>query len=300
MPLSLIIIIMGIIATLTMNLNLSVDYKGGTYISLTSDHQLNINEIKNDLKTLDYNYIDIDRIDEKTIYIKLSDILSKEEINETNKYFNDKYNAESEIGVVSNIVKKELTLNAIYAIILSSIGMIIYISLRFRFSYAISALIALFHDALMILAVFAILNLEISIIFVAAILTIIGYSINDTVVIFDRLRENLKQLYHQKIPEKDKLKELINLSLNENLTRTLYTCFSTIIPIICLMIWGTYEIFNFNFAILIGLIAGTYSTLFFACQLWYLIEKRNVGLDLTKKEILVDELDELEVKGINK
>ena len=219
------------------------------------------------------------------------------------KHFSDNYkDSTTSIGSVSNTVKKELIKNAIKSLVLAMLGIMIYVSLRFTSRYGISTLVTLFHDGLMILLVFSVLKLEISTIFIAAILSIIGYSINDTIVTFDRIRENKKKMYNDKLKSYDELKQLVNISLQETITRSLVTSFTTLIPVICLMILGSHEIINFNYALLIGLIAGTYSSVFIAAQLWMLLEKKHIGKTEKKKWYEVDdkdELEELKVKGIN-
>ena len=130
---------------------------------------------------------------------------------EVEKYFGNKYNAKTDIGVVSNIVKKELTKNAIISFLLAAIGMIVYVSLRFTFSYAVGGIVALFHDVFIMIALFGILRLEVDSMFIAALLSIIGYSINDTIVAFDRIRENIKAMYKNKIKKKD-LIDVVNTS----------------------------------------------------------------------------------------
>lgn len=300
--LSILVLTIGSIMFFTNGFNLSVDFKGGSYITLTSKEKLKDKNIIKDIKYLGYQYNKIENIDEKTVYLKLDETLKKKEIAKINKYFKDKYQAESEVGVVSNIVRKELTLNALTAVLIAAIGIILYVSIRFKLSYAIASLVPLFHDVLMVLAIFIIFKLEIAVILIAALLTIIGYSINDTVVIFDRIRENLKKQPKKNIKNKNKeeeLKEIINKSLNENLVRTLYTSITTLLPVICLIFLGTFEIINFNLAILIGLTVGTYSSLFLASIIWYQLEKKGIGLKF-EKYIDKNELDEIEVKGINK
>lgn len=298
MPLSLLIIVLASCFFYTKSLNLSIDYKGGTFINLTSNHKLSITEIKDDLKEFNLQYNDLDHGSGGSLYFKLDKVLTKGEISNLEAYFTKKYQAQTEIGVVSNIVKKELTLNAFYAIIAASLGMMIYLSCRFKFSYALSALIALIHDLLIVTSLFIIFHLEISIIFIAAILAIIGYSINDTVVIFDRIREKVK-INSANITTKIALKELINDSLRVSLLRNIHTSLTTALPVICLIIFGTPSIFNFNLALLIGLVVGTYSSLFFASQLWYLLERNKIGKK-KNKPIFKDDLDELEISGINK
>jgi SecD/SecF fusion protein len=242
---------------------------------------------------------EIDNVNNKTVYVKLNDVLSKDKTEEINKFFSQKYKADVEIGVVSNIVKKELTTNAIFAIVLSLIGMVIYVSFRFRFTYAVSSMIALVHDITMIFMVFIIAKLEISVIFIAAILTIIGYSINDTIVIFDRIREIIKEKYKNRIPDVKTLRDIVNQSLRGTLTRTIFTTTTVMFPILCLIFLGAYEINNFNIAILIGLIAGVYSTVFLAPQLWCFLESKNIGKVVEKNKKYKDKVEELSVKGIN-
>lgn len=296
---SALIIILGTVVILTSGLNLGIDFKGGSSITIKSNNKINEIMIKEDIKKLNYNVEDIELIDDNTTYIKIDELLEKEQIQETENYFNEKYEASTEIGVVSNIVKKELIKNAIISVLIASISIIIYISIRYKFSYAISGIIALLHDVLIIIAIFAVFKLEVSSIFIAAILSIIGYSINDTIVTFDRIKENLEVLYNNKIKNKNQLKEVVNLSLRQTFTRSIITSITTIIPVICLIFLGSHEIINFNLALLIGLIAGSYSSIFIASQLWYFIESKNINKPKKKKWYEDSEKEELKVKGIN-
>ena len=210
---SIVCAILGIISLGFSGLNLGIDFKGGSSITVKSDQKLTEKEIKKDLKELNYNLEEMDFINEKTAYIKVDNQLNKKQIAKTEKYFENKYKASTDIGVVSNMVKRELVKNAFVSLAIATVGIIIYISLRFKFSYAISAIVALIHDAFMIIAFFSIFKLEVSSIFIAAILSIIGYSINDTIVAFDRIRENIKER-DKKMTVED-LKEIVNLSLNQ-------------------------------------------------------------------------------------
>ena len=195
------------------------------------------------------------------------------------------------------MVKKELIKNAIISLLLSCIGIILYISIRFRFSYAISGLVALFHDVFVVFMFFSLFKLEVSTIYIAAILSIVGYSINDTIVTFDRIRETIRFKFNGDIKNKEELKQAINTSLRETLTRTIVTTITTLIPVISLILLGSHEIVNFNIALLIGLTAGTLSSIFLSTSLWYVIEKKSIGKP--KKKWLDDEVEELKVKGIN-
>ncbi|MDD3305416.1 MAG: protein translocase subunit SecF, partial [Bacilli bacterium] len=296
---SAIILIFGVICIITGGLNLGIDYRGGTDITVTGAEKINVSDIKEDIKDFKVTADEIDNIDSKTVYIKLNEVLEKDETEELETFFSDKYNADVEIGVISNIVKKELTVNAIFAVILSLVGMVIYVSFRFRFTFAIASMVALVHDVLIILAVFAIFKIEIASIFIAAILTIIGYSINDTIVIFDRIREVIKIKYKNIIPSAKVLGDIVNESLRGTFTRTLFTTITVMFPIISLIFLGAYEINNFNIAIFIGLIAGVYSTVFLSPQLWQYLELKNIGKQAEKKTKYKDKVEELTVKGIN-
>lgn len=301
--LTAILLVIGFIGLYRNGLTLSIDFKGGSSITLSSSEKLEIPKIKSDVEELGYKVSNIDNINDKTAYVTINDTLDADDTAKIEKHFNDNYeDATTSIGSVSNTVKKELIKNAIKSLVLAMLGIMIYVSLRFTFRYGVSTLITLFHDALMVLLVFSILKLEISTIFIAAILSIIGYSINDTIVTFDRIRENKRKLYNDKLKSYDELKQLVNISLRETITRSLITSLTTLIPVICLMILGSHEIINFNYALLIGLIAGTYSSIFIAAQLWMLLEKKHIGKAEKKKWYEVDdkdELEELKVKGIN-
>ena len=178
------------------------------------------------------------------------------------------------------------------------IGIIIYVSIRFKWSYAIGGVTALVHDVLIMFALFAILRLEVSSMFIAAVLAIIGYSINDTIVSFDRIRENLHGIDRKKLTQ-DKFTEICNRSIGETFTRTIYTSVTTILPVLILLVLGSRGIFNFNMAMLFGLIAGTYSSIFIATVVYMALEKKNLGKAEKPKKIYTDELEEKKIKGIN-
>ena len=293
------IILTGLIFIIMSGLNLGIDYRGGTNITILSSNNINSKEIKEDAEVLKLDYNEINNINDNTAYIKLNDVLTKEESEPLNKYFTDKYDASVDIGVVSNIVKKELTKNAIIAVVLSLIGMIIYVSFRFRFTFAIASISALLHDVLIMFAIFAIFRLEIDVIYIAAVLAIIGYSVNDTIVIFDRIRETVTLKHKNIIPNKEVLKSILNESLRAVLKRSILITVTVLLAVISLIIFGSVEILNFNIAILIGLIAGVYSSVLLAPYVWYLLELRNIGKKVDLKEKYKDKYEELVVKGIN-
>jgi len=284
--------------TLTVNkLKLGIDFKGGSSITLVSKEDLTKKEIKEDIKDLEYTLYEIEVLDDNTVIAKVEETLTKDEVLETQEYFSNKYEAQTEIGVVSNVVKQELVKNAVISLIIAAIGIILYVALRFKFSYAFSGVVALVHDVFVIFVIFSLFKLEVSSIFVAAILSIIGYSINDTIVTFDRIRENIRN--KGKLKNKTELENVINAGLNATLVRSIITTLTTLCPVIALIVLGSYEIINFNLALLFGMIGGVLSSIFIACGILYDLEKKNIGKPIKKKWYEEDEPSEMKIKGIN-
>lgn len=280
---TILIVVLGVFSLTKFGLKLGIDFKGGTSITLKSDTNFNEKELKSDVEKLELNLEEIEFVNKGNVIIKIDDSLDQDAVLKIQNYFTEKYKAQTDIGVVSNVVKKELIKNAIISVLVASLCIIIYISIRFKFSFAVSAIIALIHDVFVIIALFSICKLEVSSIFIAAILSIIGYSINDTIVTFDRIRENLKLKEKTKVPSKEELKNMVNLSLNQTIGRSIVTTVTTLMPVIALIVFGSHEIFNFNIALLAGLVAGTYSSLLIASELWLMIEKRSAGKTIKKK-----------------
>ena len=297
MGISLLIIIVGCIFLGVKGFNLSIDYKTGTDITVVTDKKISKDNLNSDMKKLDLKASNITISDDESS-IRIDDALDGETVKKVNNYFEEKYDAKVNIGVVSNIVQKELVKNAILSVLIALIGIIVYVSIRFKFSYAVGGTLALIHDVLIMFSVFAIFRFQVSSMFIAAVLAIIGYSINDTIVSFDRIRENLKNEDGKKMTE-EKLEEITNRSIQETFTRTIYTTVTTLLPVIVLMILGSSGIFTFNIAMLVGLIAGTYSSIFIASVFFLMIEKKNIGKKEKKKRIYKDSLEEKKIKGVN-
>lgn len=294
---SVVIIVAGGVMIGVKGLNLGIDYKAGSDITISTEEKVTEKVLKADLKELGFEASEITMLEDEVV-IRVDKSFSGDEVKEVNSYFEDKYDAKVNIGVVTNIVKQELVKNAVISVLFALVGIIIYVSLRFKFSYAVGGVIALVHDAAMMFALFALLRLEVDSMFIAAILAIIGYSINDTIVSFDRVRENLKAVDDKKL-DKEKLEEICNRSIQETFSRTLFTSITTLIPVIALTFLGSREIFTFNMAMLIGLVAGTYSSIFISMAVFLGLEKRNIGKPKKKKKIYTDEFEEKKIKGIN-
>lgn len=294
---SAIIILVGAVTIGFCGLNLGIDYRAGSDITIATDKDLTKKQINSDLRELGLKSSDITIGDEETV-IRIDSALDGDKVKEVNTYFEDKYDAKVNIGVVSNVVQRELIKNAILSVLLALVGIILYVSFRFKFSYAVSGVVALLHDVLIMIALFGIFNIEVSSMFIAALLAIIGYSINDTIVTFDRIREKLKNEDESKLSY-DEFYDLCNISIRETFGRTINTTITTLIPVITLIILGSSEILSFNLAMLIGLIAGTYSTIFIATALFLVLEKKNLGKPKKVKRVYTDEFEEKKIKGIN-
>ena len=285
LPIVLLVLVGGLTYSIITNFNFAVDFTGGTSITVNTTEDI-------DLKNYTVSKLDKTK-DSTTIVIK--EKLTKEEIKELSNTLEKDYHTTSNIYVVSDMVKKQLIKNAILAVLISLIGIIIYVSFRFRFNYAISGIIALIHDALITIIFFGIFKLQIDSVFIAAILTIIGYSINDTIVTFDMIRRNYKE---RNITKKEDLPELVNDSVRLTFFRSLMTTATTIVPIICLIVLGSHEILNFNIALLVGFIAGVFSSIYISNSLWLILDgKRLSKAPKVKKE--KEEKEEMQIKGIN-
>ena len=295
--LSIIILVLGVVMFFVQGLNLSVEYQSGSDIAIVTEEKLTEKALNKDLKELSLEKRDIEITKDET-NILVNDVLEGDEVDKVTNYFEEKYDAQTNIGVVSNIVQQELVKNAILSVLLSLLGIIIYISIRFKFSYAVGGVVSLLHDVLFIFALFVVFRLQISTMFIAAILAIIGYSINDTIVTFDRIREELAS-----VPEKKLIKEVVwqvtNRAICETFVRTVHTFLSTLIPIVILIFLGSKEILTFNLAMLFGFIAGAYSSIYIAAVIFATIESKNIGKPKKKKVIYTDEYEEKQIKGIN-
>lgn len=295
--LSVIIIFAGIIALGVRGVNLGVEYQAGSDISITTSQDVTKKGLSQDLDKLKLDRQSI-TINDDEVTIRISDVLDGDKVEEVTNYFEDKYDAKTSIGVISNVVKQELVKNAILSVIIALIGIILYISVRFKFSYAVGGVVSLFHDVLIVCALFAVFHLEVSSMFIVAILTIIGYSINDTIVTFDRIREELSKVDSKKLKKAD-VWDISNRAVCETFVRSLHTFITTLIPIVILIFLGSREILTFNLAMLFGLIVGVYSSIYIATVIFATIEAKSAGKPKKRKPVYTDEYEEKLVKGIN-
>lgn len=276
-------VVLGTIALLTMGLNLGIDFASGTRIEIQAPNQNLTKEVlTKEFAELGYEPEDITLAGENNemSISRFVGILSKEEIAKVKAHFVDKYSVEPNISTVSPTVGKELAKNAFKGIMFASAGIVLYVALRFEWYFGLAAIISLLHDAFLIIVVFSLLQIEVDLTFIAAILTIVGYSINDTIVTFDRIRENMR--IKKRVKTYDDLAEIVNKSLIQVMGRSINTVLTVVIAAATLWIFGAESIRNFSFALLVGLVAGTYSSIFIAAQLWLVWKSKSLGKTKTK------------------
>ena len=293
---TIVLFVIGITMFVTTKANFGVDFTGGTSITI-NNKDADINKIEKLLTDESYK-IEKSSTNNKEINITISETLNKDEIAKLTNTLKKDYKLDSNIYVVSKVVKQELVKNAVKSLIIASIGIIIYVAIRFRFNYAASGVVALIHDVAFTFLFFAATKIQIDSIFIAGILTIMCYSINNTIVTFDMIRENYKNKYKNNITKPEDLDELVNISIRRTLFRNILTTVTTIIPVIVLIFLGSKEILNFNLSLLVGFIAGAYSSIFISNMLWLKLEKRRISQP-KKKHDDNDEVEELKVRGIN-
>ena len=266
------LLILGIILLSTVGLNLGIDFRSGTTIDILSDDPVTAEAISEEFQTLGLEPDEITLAGDQSEIGRAAFIggLTQQETLQAQSHFEEVYGNTPTVSTVTPMVGEELARNALISVLIASVGIIIYVTFRFEFLYGISAIIALFHDALFILTIFSIMQLEVNIPFIAAVLTIIGYSINDTIVTFDRIRENMS--YEKRIKTFDDLARVVNKSLVQTLARSINTVITVVFAAAALFIFGGESIRTFAFALVLGLIAGTYSSLFIAAQLWMVLK----------------------------
>ncbi|GAE94138.1 protein-export membrane protein SecD [Gracilibacillus boraciitolerans JCM 21714] len=274
---SIALVVIGIACLAIFRLNLGIDFTAGSRVEILADQALTTEEIEDGLADLELEAsapIVLSGDNQNIAVARFSKELSQEKVAEVRNYFEDKYGSAPTVNTVSSVVGKELAENAVLAVLYASIGIIIYVTIRFEFYSAVTAILALLHDAFFILALFSITRLEFDITIIAAILTIVGYSINDTIVTFDRIRENLKK--KKQVRSFTELAKIINHSLMQTLSRSINTVLTVVFAAVMLLIFGASAITNFSFALVVGLIAGTYSSLFIATQLWLVWRSKTI------------------------
>ncbi|MFQ5648591.1 MAG: protein translocase subunit SecF [bacterium] len=254
--------------------NYGIDFLGGTSIELSFEKPVSVADIRKVVASAGYANAEVKSFGADTeILIRVEQQESGTEISDAIKASISGAFAENPYTVqlvekVGPKIGAELREAALLAVLLALLLILLYVSWRFEFIFAIGAIVALFHDVLITIGVFSVLNLEISLAIIAAFLTIVGYSLNDTIVVFDRIRENLKVL------RRETYETIVNSSINESLTRTLVTSLTTLFVVTILYFFGGEVIHNFAFALIVGVVVGTYSSIFIASPIVVEWEKR--------------------------
>ena len=262
---SIILIIISLLLLLIKGLNYGVDFKGGTLIEIrTNDKNISISDLRRSFNKMNLGDVTVKQFgSENDFIVKFEKKKSNksnfiEDIkNELTNFIGNNYNFRR-VENVGPKVSSELLKSGIIAIGLSLAAMLIYIWIRFEWQFSLGAIIAIFHDVIITLGIFSLFSFEINLSIVAAVLTIVGYSMNDTVVIFDRVRENLKKYLDIKIFE------LTNISINETLSRTIITSITTLIALLSIYFFGGQILKGFSLAMILGVIFGTYSSIYIA------------------------------------
>jgi preprotein translocase subunit SecF len=279
---SLILVILSLILLTFKGLNYGIDFKGGTLIELrSSDNNINVSNLRDNLNQMDLGDVSVKKFGNDQDYlIKFENKNdSKNIIEEIRSNLDKSFGNNFDFRRVENVgpkVSAELLKSGVIAISVSLALMLIYIWIRFEWQFSLGAIIALFHDVIITLGLFSLLSLEINLSIIAAILTIVGYSMNDTVVIFDRVRENLRKYSDIKIFE------LTNISINETLSRTLITSITTLLALFSIFFFGGETLKGFSLAMIFGVIFGTYSSIYIANTVL-------VRLNVSQKTILKEE-----------
>ena len=279
--LSASLIIISLFLLIFKGLNFGIDFKGGTLIEIRSnDSKINVSSLRDNLNQMDLGDVSVKNFGNKTDFlIKFENNEDKKIIEKIKNHLDKSFGNNFNFRRVENVgpkVSAELLKSGVIAISVALILMLIYIWIRFEWQFSLGAILALFHDVIVTLGLFSLLGLEINLSIIAAVLTIVGYSMNDTVVIFDRVRENLRKYSDIKIYE------LTNISINETLSRTLITSITTLLALLSIFFFGGEILKGFSLAMIFGVVFGTYSSIYIANTVL-------VRLNVSQKTVLKDE-----------
>ena len=260
---SITLVVISLFFLVFKGLNFGIDFKGGTLIELrSSDSKINVSSLRDNLNQMNLGDVSVKNFgNEKDFLIKFENSNNKNVIKEIKTNLDKSFGNNFSFRRVENVgpkVSAELLKSGVIAISVALVLMLIYIWIRFEWQFSLGAILALFHDVIVTLGLFSLFELEINLSIIAAILTIVGYSMNDTVVIFDRVRENLRKYSDIKIYE------LTNISINETLSRTLITSVTTLLALLSIFFFGGEILKGFSLAMIFGVVFGTYSSIYIA------------------------------------
>ena len=277
---TIIFLLIGFGSIVTRGFNLGIDFTGGSIVDLTFENPVNVAQVRDVLKEHDMgnSIIQLENSDGKT---EANSVLIRTGVVEDTELRATMNDLQSKLGnyqiqrveQVGATIGSELVQQAAMAIVLSWGLMIAYITFRFEFKFAIAAIIALIIDVLVVLSYFSLFQMEMDSSFVAALLTVVGYSVNGTIVIFDRIRENLK--IHRR---SESLGEMVDNSIWQCMTRTIYTVATSLFAIVSIFLFGGETIHNFSFAMLVGFASGAYTSIFLAGPMWMFLKNKKIGI----------------------
>jgi protein translocase subunit secF len=280
---SLSFLILSFVLFFTKGFNLGLDFTGGTSIQVKFNQQMRVSDVRNLLKDVDLADSLIQEVgtnkDEIEIRVPAKKGSSSVVLEKVKKALDSKYQGRYEIRKVEFIdalVGSEMAKASVYSMIFVMLGILLFVGYRYEPLFAIAAVIPLFHDAIITLGIFSLLGKEIDLTVIAAILTVLGYSLNDTIIVFDRIRENIKARGRKN------MESIINRSINENLARTIITSGTALFSVIAIYFFGGESLQNFALALLIGIVFGTYSSIYVAGPL--ILEVEKILREKTKKE----------------
>ncbi len=283
---SILIFVFSVFFITLKGLNYGIDFKGGTLIELRTDISVNASSIRDSLNSMslgDVNVKKFGRDGDYLIKVEQKNTNNSNLIPQIKKTLSDSLNSEVDFRRVENVgpkVSSELLESSIIAISLALAAMLFYIWIRFEWQFSVGSIIALFHDVIITLGIFSILSLEINLSIIAAVLTIVGYSMNDTVVIYDRIRENLFKY------SKISISDIANLSINETLARTIITSVTTLLALLSIFILGGEILRGFSFAMILGVLIGTYSSIFVASPILKFFKVSSKTLEKDEEKIV--------------
>lgn len=277
---TIIFLLIGFGSIVTRGFNLGIDFTGGSIVDLTFENPVNVAQVRDVLKEHDMgnSIIQLENSDGKT---EANSVLIRTGVVEDTELRATMNDLQSKLGnyqiqrveQVGATIGSELVQQAAMAIVLSWVLMIAFITFRFEFKFAIAAIIALIIDVLVVLSYFSLFQMEMDSSFVAALLTVVGYSVNGTIVIFDRIRENLK--IHRR---SESLGEMVDNSIWQCMTRTIYTVATSLFAIVSIFLFGGETIHNFSFAMLVGFASGAYTSIFLAGPMWMFLKNKKIGI----------------------
>lgn len=277
--LSTVLFFLSIISLMLFGLNMGLDFTGGTQIQMSFTHEADLNKIRDDLQKSGFKEAEVKNYgtsrDVLVTLVPKGDAANNENkdmiVRQVQQILPDA--KIQQVDYIGPMVGQELATKGALAIVVALLGTMIYIGFRFEFRFAIGSTVALIHDPILILGIFSFFHLEFNLIVLAAVLTVIGYSLNDTIVIFDRVRENFRKL------RKSSPVDVINISINQTLSRTIMTSVLTLIVVLALFFLGGSMLHGFSLALIIGIVIGTYSSIYVAGSL-------SLALGLTRQHLL--------------